>query len=144
MVFHVSWGDPGANYVSVDDRHEMDAALEAIAWKFDGPVMVFIDYEAVRPPSQLRVLVGHSDRSALRWSSFGSPVVRVVGAETTVPTWPVRIACDIEGIPDGLSPLQTQVTPAMVRRAVSTFVFTHGARPEIDGLVWREPGSGQR
>lgn len=129
MVFHVTWGDPGLNYVGVESVQEMDAALDAITELVNEPAVMVVDYEGAMPATQLRLLVGHPDRSAIRWSSFGDPVCRMIATDERLAPWPVPIPCDVEGVTETLAPRLTRVTPVVARRAAHDFVAERGARP---------------
>lgn len=135
-MFHVTWGDPGANYLQVESMSEMDSTLDAIAEKSAGPVVVFIDYEVTQPARQLRVLIGHPTRSSVRWTSYGASPEQFVALDPKMPSWDGgELACDIEGIRGTLPIEDTCVSPTYARRAALEFVACVGARPK--NVPWR-------
>lgn len=129
VTFHVTWSDSRTNYVAVEGVQEMGDTLDAIANKFDGLVLVSIDYEDHAPATQLRVLVGHPTRSAIRWTEYTDPVHRHDGSDGLLHPFDGPLACDDDGEAGELLPSRTRISPDGVRRAVLDFVATDGGRP---------------
>lgn len=130
------------DYLGVESAVQLDAALDTIANKADGPTMVFVDHEVTNPATQVRILVGHPTRSSLRWTRFGSPVLRCVAVDESLSPWEGMLACDVEGAVEEVPPDHSRLAPATARRAVLEFVASGGCLPRGVPL-WTDIANGQ-